>query len=134
LPLPRFTIFIKYPDAIDPATMHSYIIVGYALSRNGQLYLCGQHDGELKFFVLTEPSLTRYTYIQGICLFTSAIGKQPFGTRLICQFLGAEADRDAWSERIGVFQQDHFESLFDNAEGIERALGDSGVLFASDGI
>ena len=131
LPLPRFTIFIKYPDPLDPATMHSYIIVGYAVSRNGQLYLFGQHDGELKFFVLSEPGITKYTYIQGICLLTSALGKQPFGARLVCQSLGPEADRDAWSERIGVFSQDQFQSLFDNAEVIERALGDSGVLFAS---
>jgi hypothetical protein len=131
LPLPRFTIFIKYPDPLDPTTMHSYIIVGYAVSRHGQLYLFGQHDGELKFFVLSEPGITKYTYIQGICLLTSALGKQPFGARLVCQSLGSEADRDAWSDRIGVFSQDQFQSLFDNAEVIERALGDGGVLFAS---
>jgi hypothetical protein len=132
LPLPRFTMFIKYPDPLDPTILHSYIIVGYSISRNGQLYLCGQHDGELKFFILTEPSINKYTYIQGLCLFTAALGKHPFGARLICQFLGTEADREDWSEQIGVFPRDQFATLFDNAEIIERALGDSGVLFTSD--
>ena len=47
----------------------------------------------------------------------------------------AQTELLAWfrSERIGVFPQDYFETLFDNAEIIGRALGDGGVLCTSTG-
>lgn len=35
LPLPRFTIFINYPDPFDPESTHAYIIIGYVLCRHG---------------------------------------------------------------------------------------------------
>jgi hypothetical protein len=123
LPLPRFTVFIRYPDMVDPGTLHSYVIIGYAFSRNGRIYLSGQHDGELKYFILNEPTISKFTYIQGINLQTSAEDKQPFATRVVLQHLGQEVARDDWADRIGVFGRDDFKGMFDNADVVLKALG-----------
>ncbi len=132
LPLPRFTLFTKYPNRIDPNAPRSYIVPGYAITKNSRLYFVGHHDGELKFFTLTEPPSARFTYMQGICLFSSADDNQPFATRLVCQRLGPDVDRDDWEDKIGVFPVEKFDKAFDNADIVTRALGDGGVLFESD--
>ena len=94
LPLPRFTLFIEYPDAIDPEAGRSYIIGGYVIRRNGRIYLVGQNDGDLKYFTFKEPSNRRFTYMQGISLLTSVEDGEPFATRVVCQYLGAKAARE----------------------------------------
>ena len=132
LPLPRFTLAIEYPDRFDPLKTQSYIIIGYAISRNGRLFLTGHHDGEPQFLVLNEPSIAKFTYLQGLCLLTSAHDKQPFSTRIVCQYLGSQVPRSAWKERIGVFSEGEFEALFDNADVVMRTIGDSDLLIGSD--
>ena len=127
-PLPRFTLFIEYPDAVDPEAGHSYIIGGYVIRRNGRIYLIGQNDGDLQYFTLKEPSNRRFTYMQGISLLTSVDDGEPFATRVVCQYLGRKAARDKWSGKIGVFPDATFRDLFDNAKIIKRAIGDGGVL------
>ena len=132
LPLPRFTLFTKYPDRIDPDATQMYIVPGYATARNGRLYFVGHQNGELKFFTLTEPPSARFTYMQGICLFSSADDNQPFSTRLVCQRLGPDVDRDDWEDKIGIFPVEQFNKAFDNADIVTRALGDGGVLYESE--
>ena len=132
MPLPRFTLSIGYPDRFDPLKTQSYIIIGYALSRNGRLFLAGHHDGEPQSLVLNEPSIAKFTYLQGLCLLTSAHDKQPFSTRVVCQFLGSQVHRGEWQDRIGVFSQAEFESLFDNADVVRRVIGDTDLLIGSD--
>ncbi len=124
LPLPRFTVFIRYPDPVDSETLHSYVIIGYAFSRHGHIYLSGQHDGELKFFIIEEPKVHKFTNLQGMCLQTSAEEKQPFASRVVLQYLGREAARKDWDDRIGVFPRDDFTGMFDNADAVLRALNE----------
>ncbi len=128
LPLPRFTLFTEYPDPVDPEAGRSYIIGGYAIRRNGHIFLVGQNDGELKNFTFKEPSNRRFTYIQGLSLLTSADEGEPFATRVVCQYLGRSAARIDWDGKIGVFSDATFHGLFDNADIIKRAIGDGGVL------
>ena len=128
LPLPRFTLFIEYPDPIDPEAKRSYIIGGYAIRRNGRIYLVGQNDGDLKYFTFKEPSSRRFTYMQGLSLLTSVEDGEPFATQVVCQFLGRKAARDDWEGKIGVFPDAAFHELFDNAGIIKRALGDGRIL------
>ena len=128
LPLPRFTIYTRYPDPVDPSVTHSNVVVGYTYSRHGHIYLTGSHDGALKYFILNEPTITNFTYIQGMSLLTSATDNQPFASRVVLQHLGADTSRDEWSERIGVFPTDQFKNRFDNADAVLRALGDEGLL------
>ncbi len=132
LPLPRFTLFINYADQLDPGLTRSHIIVGYAFSRNGRIFLIGHHDGELKSFALNEPSARQFNYLQGLCLLTSADDKQPFSARVVCQYLGLDVSRDPWDDKIGVFSADEFEQLFDNAEVVVRALGADEVLTSAN--
>jgi hypothetical protein len=132
LPIPRFTLFIKYPDAIDPDTRRSYIIVGYVLRRNGRIYLIGQNDGDLMYFTVKEPSNRRFTYMQGLSLLTSAEDGEPFATRIVCQYLGKSAAREDWDGKIGVFPDATFHDQFDNADIIKRAIGDGRVLTGND--
>ncbi len=132
LPLPRFTLFIKYADQLDPRLTRSHIIVGYVFSRNGRIFLIGHHDGELKSFALNEPSARQFTYLQGLCLLTSADDKQPFSARVVCQYLGVDVSRDPWEDKIGVFTAEEFESLFDNAEIVVRAIGGDEVLTSNN--
>ena len=111
LPLPRFTLYIKYPDLLDPEKWRSYIVIGYAFSRNGRLFLMGHHDDEPQYFALIEPPTAKFTYMQGLCLLTSAHDKQPFSTRAICQRLGPETSRLEWEDKIGVFTNREFKRL-----------------------
>ncbi len=132
LPLPRFTLFIKHHDRFDPEMTRSYIIVGYTISRNGHIFFIGHHDGELQYLTLNEPSIRKFSYLQGLCLLTSAGAKQPFSTRIVCQYLGREASRPEWEEKIGVFPDAEFASLFSNADVVKRTLVDESVLVSSD--
>jgi hypothetical protein len=125
LPLPRFTLFIKYADPFDPELVRSHIIMGYTISRNGRLFFVGHHDGELQYLVLNEPTIRPFTYLQGLCLLTAADDKQPFSTRIVCQRLASDARRPAWEEHIGVFAEADFAGRFANAEIIVRARGEA---------
>ena len=127
-PLPRFTLFIEYPDLVDPKAMRSYIIGGYVMRRNGHIYLIGQNDGELKNFIFKEPPNRRFTYLQGLSLMTSAEDGELFSARIVCQYLGGKAAREDWAGKIGVFPAAMFAKSFDNADIINRAIGDDGVL------
>ena len=131
LPLPRFTHFIQYPDPIDHAP-RSYVIIGYAISRKGRIYLTGHNDAELKHYVLNEPLTRSFTYLQGLCLLTSSDNKMLFSTRIICQYMGSEASRDEWKEKIGAFSYDEFKTLFDNADKIIQSLGDDAMLTVTE--
>lgn len=59
---------------------------------------------------------------------TAAHEKQPFATRVVCQFLGIEAERDAFNDKIGVFARAGLEDRFDNSAVVLRALGDDPAL------
>lgn len=133
LPLPRFTVFIRYPDPVDSTSSYSYVIIGYAISRNGCIYLTGQHDGELNHLILNEPTTSKYTYIQGISLLTSAEDRRPFASRVVLQHLGPDVSRDDYSDMIGVFPRDQFEGLFENGNAVLRVLGAEGALRGPDG-
>ena len=124
LPMPRFTLFIKYADQFDRHKARSHIIAGYVHSRNGRIFLIGHHDGELQSMTLNEPSARPFTYIQGLSLLTGAEDKEPFATRIVCQYLGLDARRESWGDKIGVFDDSDFAALFDNADIVTRVLGD----------
>ncbi len=131
LPLPRFTHFVQYPDPIDRSP-RSYVILGYVISRKGRMYLSGHNDAELRHFILNEPLTRSFAYMQGLCLLTSSDDRTPFATRIICQYLGADAVRDEWKEKIGIFSNQEFKKLFDNADMIIRSLGDGGFITAAE--
>ena len=126
-PLPRFTQFIRYPDPID-RTPRSYIVIGYAVTRNGRLYLTGHHDAELKHTVLNEPLSRNFRYLQGLCLQTSADNGEPFATRVLFKYLGVDVDREHWKPKIGVFEPADFEAQFDDAEMVLGLLSGDVVL------
>ena len=128
LPIPRFTLFIKYVDQFDRHLARNHIIAGYAHSRNGRIFLLGHHDGELQTITLNEPSSRHFTYMQGLSLLTAADDKEPFSTRIVCQYLGLDVARDSWEDKIGVFDDSDFAALFDNADIVTRALGDDDVM------
>lgn len=130
LPLPRFTLFNQFPDPID-GTPRSYIIIGYAITRKGRIYLTGHHDAELSHFILKEPLTRRFTYVQGLCLRVSSHDREPFSTRVTCQYLGSDASRDEWHDKIGIFSHEEFKGLFDKADLIIPSLGDPDVLITS---
>ncbi len=131
VPLPRFTHSTQYPDPVD-RDPRNYIIIGYAICRNGRIYLTGHHDAELKHFILNEPLTRRFKYIEGLCLLTSSEDKEPFSTKIICRYLGTNASREDWKDRIGLFSFEEFKSLFDDADALIRSLGDGGVLTVAD--
>ena len=131
LPLPRFTQFIRYPDPIDHA-LRDYIVIGYAVTRKGRLYLTGHHDAELKHIILDEPLSRNFRYLPGLCLQTSAEAGEPFAARMLFQYLGEDANREEWTPRIGVFDRSEFEAQFDNAGMIIRSLGDGPPLTLTD--
>ena len=128
LPLPRFTLFIEYPDPVDPKAGRSYIIGGYVTRRNGHIYFTGQNDGEVKNFIFKEPPNRRFTYLQGLSLQTSSEDGELFAARVVCQYLGPKAAREDWAGKIDVFPAASFNDLFDNADIINRAIGGDGVL------
>ena len=128
LPMPRFTLFIKYVDQFDQHQARNHIIAGYVHSRNGRIFLIGQHDGELQSMTLNEPSARHFTYIQGLSLLTAADDKEPFSTRIVCQYLGLDARRESWEDKIGVFDDSDFAALFDNADIVTRVLGDDNAM------
>ncbi len=130
-PLPRFTHFVQYPDPVDQSP-RSYVIVGYAISRKGRIYLSGHNDAEIKHYILNEPRTRSFTYLQGLCLMTSADDGTPFATRIICQHLGADALRDQWMGKIGMFSDKEFGSLFDNADVIIKSLGDGQMITVAE--
>jgi transcriptional regulator with XRE-family HTH domain len=130
LPLPRFTLYAKFPDRFDAAEVSSYIIYGYVLTRHERLFFTGQRDGDLKYMVLREPSVRKFTYLHGLCLFTSVDDREPFAARMSCQYLGPTAGRDPRRTTIGLYAPDEFRNSFANAEVIERALGPQGLLLS----
>ena len=87
-----------------------------------------QNDGELKRFTLKEPSSRRFTYLRGLSLLTAADDGEPIAARFVCQYLGRKAAREDWGGKIGVFSDETFHDLFDNADIVNRASGDNGVL------
>ena len=66
--------------------------------------------------------------MQGLSLLTSAEDSEPFAARVVCQYLGEKASREDWGDKIGVFSDEAFHEIFDNADIIKRAIGDDGVL------
>ncbi len=131
LPLARFTQFVQYADPVDRSP-RSYVILGYVFSRKGHIYFSGHNDAELKHYILNEPLTRKFTYLQGLCLMTSADDGTPFSTRIICQHLGADAVRDEWMEKIGMFSDEEFGSLFENADMIIQSLGDGGLITVAE--
>lgn len=129
LPLPRFTILVRHPDRLDPDTTHSYIIIGYGFSRNGRIYLCGQHDGELKNLILEEPAIAKFTYLQGLYLATAEDNHEPYAARVVCQRLGDQVSRDDWEAQIGEFASAEFSKRFRNAKAITSSLGKGTLRF-----
>ncbi len=133
LPLPRFTLFIEYPDRFDPGTTRSYVVIGYGFSRGEQIYLTGQHDGGLHHFILNEPPIPKYTYIQGLYLATSSEDRHPFAAKVVCQHLGSDVSRQDWSDKLGIFPRGEFNARFENSDIIQRAIGDNDLLVAGNG-
>ena len=132
IPIPRFTVMMRYPDRIDPQVVHKYSVGGLVTSRNGMLFLLGHHDGDLKYMVLREPSVPDFTYLQGVALLTSVNDRQPFAVRALCQYLGRGVARRDWIDRIGVYSPDELPRVLDNAEAVKRAICHSGVLRGFD--
>jgi len=130
LPFPRFTLYVEHPDQFDPGAIRSYIVIGYGFSRSGRIYLTGQHDGKLQHFILNEPALPKYTYLEGLYLATAAENKKPFAAQVVCQFLGSNERRRDWSDKIGIFSRDDFDKRFENADIILRASGNTDLLLA----
>jgi hypothetical protein len=131
--LPRFTMFIKYPDRIDPEVGYSYVIMGVAISRGGLIYLLGHHDGGLRTLTLSEPALSTAKYLQGVALLASIYDRQPFATRVVCERLPPAARRREWLDRLGLFDEAGLREGFANAGLVLQGLGAAGVLSASPG-
>lgn len=130
--IPRFTVTMRYPDRIDPKVMHRYSVGGLVTSHSGMLFLLGHHGGDLKYMVLREPRAPSFTYLQGVALLTSVNDRQPFAVRALCQYLGRNASRREWQDRIGVYSRDELPHVIDNAEAVKRAIGESGLLKGFD--
>ena len=128
LPLPRFTLYAKYSDRIDPKRTQSYITIGYVFSRKSRIYVTGHHDGALQHFILSEPTVSKFSYLSGLCLLTSVGSPSPFSARVVCQYLGSNAERLDWEDKIGVFTEKAFNKRFENAEVVVGAIGNSEVL------
>jgi hypothetical protein len=120
--LPRFTLYNRIPDRIDTERHDEIISVGYVVTRHGNIFLTGQHDGEPRYMILREPSVRKFVYLDGLRL-TSAEDRTPIATRVLCQYLGPHAARRPWQNRISLFSEEEFRRQFDNAEVVERVLG-----------
>ncbi len=129
--VPRFSHVFRYADPVD-GLGYDYVIMGYAFCRKGCLYLIGQHDGGFKNIVLTEPSTRRFKYLYGIGLLTSRDEREPFATRIICQYLGSDASRSEWKDKIGVFSQEEFKTRFVDADKIMASFGETISLSSTD--
>jgi hypothetical protein len=130
--MPRFTLYSRNPDRFDVNQIDDYVAAGYVISRHGNIFFTGRHDGELSYMILKEPPARKFTYLEGLCLFTSADERTPLAARIMCQRLGLRASRHAWQKRIGLFSLVDFRLHFDNADVIERALGAEGLLLSTD--
>jgi len=128
LPLPRFTLFVTYPEAFDLGPTQSYVVVGYGFSHSGRIYLTGQHDGKLQHFILDEAPTRRFTYLQGLFLGASEEDRQPIAAHVVCQYLGGNVSRSHWQDHVGIFSSSKFKDVFDNAEIVMKAIGDAAPL------
>ena len=132
VPMPRFTLFSRYPDRFDANHADDYVSAGYVMTRHGNIYFTGQRDGELRYMILEEPSIRKFTYLEGLYLGTSVDDGAPFASRVMCQHLGLRASRAAWEHRIGSFAAEEFRLHFDNAELVERVLGAGSLRLNKD--
>src|SRR5262249_28510658 len=115
VPMPRFTLYSRYPDPVDVNHADDYVSAGYVITRHGNIYFTGQRDGELRYMILGEPSARKFTYLEGLYLSTSVYDGAPFAARVVCQYLGLRASRAEWESRIGFFAIDNFRKEFSNA-------------------
>ena len=132
VPMPRFTLYSRYPDRFDVNQADEYVSAGYVMTRRGNVYLTGQREGELRYMILEEPSVRKFTYLEGLYLGTSVKDGTPFASPVMCQHLGLQVSRAAWEKRIGLFTTEEFRLHFDNAEVIERTLGERGLPLGND--
>ncbi|MEX2649471.1 MAG: hypothetical protein WD673_10705 [Alphaproteobacteria bacterium] len=125
LPLPRFTFTVRVPDSVGARRPKSYVAGGYAISRNGKLFLTGQHDGELQYLVLQEPRGRRFQYLHGLLLTTLLDVGAPAAMRLICQRIAREGRHGAWSPKAGIYGETAFRKTFEDADAIIGGLRSS---------
>jgi hypothetical protein len=130
--MPRFTLFSRYPDRFDANRSDEYIAAGYVTTRHGNVFLTGQQDGELRYMILKEPAVRKFTYLGGLCLSTSIEDREPYSARVVCQSLGPRVSRAAWQDRVGLFDEGDFRLCFSNANVIERVLGAGNLLRSED--
>jgi hypothetical protein len=123
VPMPRFTLYSRYPDRFDAGHADDYVTAGYVMTRHGNIYFTGRRDGELRHMILEEPSVRKFTYLDGLYLSTTVGDGTPFCSRILCQYLGPRASRAAWEKRIGLFTPEDSRLLFSNADVIERVVG-----------
>ncbi|MEX2649057.1 MAG: hypothetical protein WD673_08595 [Alphaproteobacteria bacterium] len=122
LPLPRFTFMVRTLESIGAARPTPYVAGGYAISRNGKLFLTGQYDGELQYLVLQEPRGRRFQYLRGLLLTTLLDDGAPVAVRLICPRIAREGRHAAWSQKVGIRGEAEFRRAFEDAESIIAGL------------
>jgi hypothetical protein len=127
VPMPRFTLYSRYPDRFDVGHADDYVSAGYVITRHGNIYFTGQRDGELRYMILEEPSARKFTYLEGLYLGTAVDDGTPFASRVMCQHLGLRVSRAAWTRQIGLFTSEELHQHFGNADVIERVLGAEGM-------
>lgn len=131
--MPRFTLYNRIPGRVDTERHDEIISVGYVATRHGNIFLTGQHDGEPRYMILREPSVRKFVYLEGLRL-TTAEDRTPLATRVLCQYLGPRAARRPWQNRISLFAEDDFRRQFDNAEVVERVLGNQELRFGIEAV
>ncbi|MGH6719918.1 MAG: hypothetical protein ACREER_11415, partial [Alphaproteobacteria bacterium] len=122
LPLARFTFMVRVPDSISPRAAKRYVVVGYAISRNGKLFLTGHHDGELQYLVLREPRERRFQFVEGYLLTTLVGAGSPAPMRMVCERLAAEGDRKEWGRLARTYAPAAYRRAFQHADTIMAAL------------
>jgi hypothetical protein len=127
MPMPRFTLYSRFPDRFDTSRADEFVSAGYVMTRHGNIFFTGQRDGELRYMILEEPSARKFTYLEGLYLGTAVDDGAPFASRVMCQHLGPRVSRAAWKKRIGVFTSEELHQQFGNADVVERVLGAEGM-------
>ena len=132
VPMPRFTLYSRYPNHFDANHADDYVSAGYVMTRHGNIFFTGQRDGELRYMILEEPPARKFTYLEGLYLGTSVDDGTPFASRVVCQNLGLRASRAAWDKRIGLFTTEDLHRHFGNADAVERVLGAGELRLSRD--
>jgi hypothetical protein len=122
LPLPRFTFMTPVPNPLNERRAKRYVIVGYVISRNGNIFLTGHYDGELQYLVLKEARDRRFQYLRGVLLTTLLGDGAPAAVRIVCQRLDPEGDRASRGRRVKNYDIAALHKTFDGSDTILAGL------------